>query len=108
VTTNGTWKLRLQHKATGSVAAIRMPQGGAVVTTSGVVTCTFTVAPSGPLDLAGTWVNGNPSTITVNNAPVPVQGSGPPPCLNGAGNGLVAFTYVVRDVSNAASGISVS
>lgn len=104
-TTSGSWTLSGQN-GSPITGYLTVPQNGAVVTTSNG--CTITIAPSGPVNVNGTWSNGGgktPSRLTISNAPVPVSVSGGFGCFGSSAS--FTATYDVTDVSNTSSVITV-
>jgi hypothetical protein len=70
VTTKGAWKLIDKGAAKG---AIEIPKEGAVITLNAPEKCKFTLAPTGPVTVEGTWHNGvnserEPSDLELNEA----------------------------------------
>lgn len=102
--TNGQWSISLQNPSTGTLT---IPKAGAVVTTSGLATCTVTAAPNGPAPVTGTWTNGNPSTVSFSNVSFPVKVTGGFGCPTSATSGTLTATYAVTDVSNPGTPITV-
>jgi hypothetical protein len=104
-TTSGSWSLSGQNGST-ITGYLTVPKAGAVVTTSNG--CTITIAPNGPVNVNGTWTNGNsrtPSRLTISNAPVPVSVSGGFGCFGSTAS--FSATYDVTDVSNTSAVITV-
>ncbi|MEU3844950.1 hypothetical protein AB0E88_33585 [Streptomyces sp. NPDC028635] len=106
VTTSGTWGIAVQNGAP-STATLTVPQGGLVVKTSGLATCTITSAPSGPAPIAGTWTNGAPSGLAFTNAVVPVTVTGTFGCPTSATTSTVNLAYAVADTTDPAQQITV-
>ncbi|MER7399431.1 hypothetical protein ABT381_28430 [Streptomyces sp. NPDC000151] len=107
VTTSGTWGVAMQNGAP-STAAMNIPQGGVVVKTSGLATCTVTAAPGGPATVNGTWTNGAPSTLTFSGASVPVTVTGGFGCPTSATTSTFGATYTVSDTTDPAAQITVT
>jgi hypothetical protein len=108
VATSGSWKVALQRRPSKVKATLTIPQGGAVITTSGLANCTGTVAPSGPTKVVGTWTNGSPSTITITNESVPVVITGGGLCPTDTTLGFLTVTYQVRDTDHPGTNITVA
>src|SRR5262249_17552760 len=108
VVSHGVWQLRLQKKASGANAVIKMPMGGLTGTTSGFANCTFTSAPDAPEFLQGTFVNGSPSQIVLDSVPIAANVTGASPCPSGNATGTVSVTFSVIDMTDSGSAITVS
>ncbi|MFF9814924.1 hypothetical protein [Streptomyces sp. NPDC014006] len=106
VTTSGTWGISVQNGAPSS-ATLTVPQGGLVVKTSGLATCTITSAPGGPAPIAGSWTNGAPSGLAFANAVVPVTVTGTFGCPTSATTSTVNLAYTVADTTDPAQQITV-
>lgn len=105
-TTSGNWSLSGQY-GSPITGYLTVPQNGAVVTTSNG--CTITIAPSGPVNVNGTWTNGGgktPSRLTISNAPVPISVSGGFGCFGSSAS--FTATYDVTDVSNTSAVVTVA
>jgi hypothetical protein len=106
---NGAWGVSLQHDPAGPTAALLVPKGGVVVKTSGIASCTVTVAPDGAASVPGTWTNGDGTTLpqlAVDQASVPVAVSGSFLCPSEATSTFTA-TYDVTDTTDPSRQISV-
>ncbi|WP_181139435.1 hypothetical protein [Streptomyces sp. Ru71] len=106
VTTSGTWGISVQNGSPVS-ATLTVPQGGMVVKTSGLATCTIVSAPNGPASIAGTWTNGAPSSLSVVNAVVPVSVTGTFGCPTSATTSTVNLAYTVADTTDPSQQITV-
>lgn len=67
--TNGNWGLDL---SCAGHATLHIPKAGAVTK---VASCTITVAPTAAVNIAATYANGSPGTLTIS-ATVPISHSG--------------------------------
>ncbi|MFF9167983.1 MULTISPECIES: hypothetical protein [unclassified Streptomyces] len=106
VTTSGTWGIAVQN-GSPSTATLTVPQGGLVVKTSGLATCTIVSAPGGPASIAGTWTNGAPSALAFANAVVPVTVTGTFGCPTSAATSTVNLAYTVADTTDPTQQITV-
>jgi hypothetical protein len=106
VTTSGTWGISVQN-GSPSTATLTVPQGGLVVKTSGLATCTIVSAPGGPASIAGTWTNGAPSALAFANAVVPVTVTGTFGCPTSATTSTVNLAYTVADTTDPTQQITV-
>jgi hypothetical protein len=108
----GGWKLLLQHKASGDVASIRIPKKGSIISLviqgSPNVFCLATVAPNGPVTVAGEWTNGSPAKFKVTDAQVPAEVQGDFPCPQGSVTGSISVTFNVINVSHPGTPIAVN
>ncbi|TDP32376.1 hypothetical protein DFR75_106167 [Nocardia ignorata] len=106
VTTSGSWAITGQNGSpiTGSLV---IPTGGAVIKTSGLATCTAVVAPTAPANVAGSWTNGSPSTVSLNNASAPIKVTGGFGCPTSSTTGTVTATYKVNNTTNPSVPITV-
>ncbi|WP_030303030.1 hypothetical protein [Streptomyces katrae] len=106
VTTSGSWSVSMQD-GSPITATMTVPVGGLVVQTSGLATCTVTAAPSAPANVAGTWTNGAPPSLTFTNASVPVTVTGGFGCPTGATSSVFNAVYKVTDTTDPAQQITV-
>ncbi|MFB7170473.1 hypothetical protein ACFCYM_06530 [Streptomyces sp. NPDC056254] len=106
VTTSGAWAVSMQDGAP-ITATMTVPTGGLVLKTTGLASCTVTAAPTAPASVAGTWVNGSPSTLTFTNASVPVKVTGGFGCPTSATASVFNAVYKVSDVTDPAQDITV-
>ncbi|UQX04111.1 hypothetical protein [Streptomyces sp. RerS4] len=107
VTTSGAWSVSMQD-GSPITATMTVPAGGLVVRTTGLANCTVTAAPSGPANVAGTWVNGAPSSLTFTNASVPVTVTGGFGCPTSATASVFNAVYKVSDTTDPAQQITVT
>ncbi|WP_095757454.1 hypothetical protein [Streptomyces xinghaiensis] len=107
ITTTGVWGVSMQHGDPSS-ATLTIPQGGFVLKTSGLASCTVTAAPDGAAPVAGTWTNGAPSQLDFTDAQVPVSATGGFGCPTSAETSAFNATYDVTDVTDPASQITVT
>ncbi|MEU9175362.1 hypothetical protein AB0C90_00555 [Streptomyces sp. NPDC048550] len=106
VTTSGSWSVSMQD-GSPITATMTVPVGGLVVQTSGLATCTVTAAPSAPANVAGTWTNGAPPSLTFANASVPVTVTGGFGCPTSATSSVFNAVYKVTDTTDPAQQITV-
>ncbi|MFE7182221.1 hypothetical protein [Streptomyces erythrochromogenes] len=106
VTTSGAWAVSMQDGAP-ITATMTVPTGGLVLKTTGLASCTVTAAPTAPANVAGTWVNGSPSSLTFTNASVPVKVTGGFGCPTSATASVFNAVYKVSDVTDPAQDITV-
>ncbi|CAM5641073.1 hypothetical protein SAVIM338S_06274 [Streptomyces avidinii] len=106
VTTSGAWSVSMQN-GSPITATMGVPTGGLVVHTTGLAVCTVTAAPSGPANVAGSWTNGAPSSLTFTNASVPVTVTGSFGCPTSATSSTFNAVYKVTDTTNPAQQITV-
>lgn len=106
VTTSGAWTVSMQN-GSPVTATMGVPTGGLVVHTTGLAVCTVTAAPSGPANVAGTWTNGAPPSLTFTNASVPVTVTGGFGCPTSATSSTFNAVYKVTDTTNPAQQITV-
>ncbi|MER6348670.1 hypothetical protein ACWC10_34100 [Streptomyces sp. NPDC001595] len=106
ITTSGTWGISVQN-GSPSTATLTVPQGGLVVKTTGLATCTIVSAPSGAAPIAGTWTNGAPSSLSFVNAVVPVTVTGTFGCPTSATTSTVNLAYTVADTTDPTQQITV-
>ncbi|MBT2383683.1 hypothetical protein [Streptomyces sp. ISL-11] len=107
VTTSGAWAVSMQY-GTPSTATLTVPSGGLVARTSGLASCTATAAPTAPAQIASTFTNGEPSTLTVTNASVPVKVVGGFGCPTAATSSVFNAVYDVTDATDPSSQITVT
>ena len=88
-------------------ATLTNPQGGLVVTTSGLASCTITAAPYGPATIVGEWTNGAPSSLSFANVTVPVTVTGTLGCPTSATTSTVNLAYTVSDTTDPSQQITV-
>src|SRR5262249_26476101 len=96
VVTSGTWKISVQHRPTSVKATMTIPQAGAVVTTTGIASCTATVAPSAKAKVIGSFTNGSPSTLSFNSVTLPVSVTGASPCPTSVTSAQLTVTYEIK------------
>ncbi|AQT75597.1 MULTISPECIES: hypothetical protein [Streptomyces] len=106
VTTSGAWAVSMQD-GSPITATMTVPTGGLVLKTTGLASCTVTAAPTAPASVAGTWVNGSPSSLTFTNASVPVKVTGGFGCPTSATASVFNAVYKVSDVTDPAQDITV-
>ncbi|OLZ62196.1 MULTISPECIES: hypothetical protein [Streptomyces] len=106
VTTSGAWAVSMQD-GSPITATMTVPIGGLVLKTTGLASCTVTAAPTAPASVAGTWVNGSPSSLTFTNASVPVKVTGGFGCPTSATASVFNAVYKVSDVTDPAQDITV-
>lgn len=109
--TNGDWTIALQYDPAGVTGTLTIPQGGQVITTTGLANCTVTVAPSGPVTIAGTWTPGTATTaptLSFNNVSVPISATGSIFCPTSATTGTFSASYDVSDTTNPSAQIAVT
>ncbi|MFE3580103.1 hypothetical protein [Streptomyces vinaceus] len=106
VTTSGSWSVSMQN-GSPITATMTVPVGGLVVHTTGLATCTVTAAPTAPANVAGTWVNGAPPSLTFTNASVPVTVTGGFGCPTSATSSVFNAVYKVTDTTDPAQQITV-
>ncbi|MFI8266370.1 MULTISPECIES: hypothetical protein [unclassified Streptomyces] len=106
VTTSGSWSVSMQN-GSPITATMTVPTGGLVVQTSGLATCTVTAAPTAPANVAGTWANGAPPSLTFTNASVPVTVTGGFGCPTSATASVFNAVYKVTDTTDPAQQITV-
>lgn len=106
VTTSGAWSVSMQN-GSPVTATMTVPTGGLVVQTTGLAVCTVTTAPLSPANVAGTWTNGAPPSLTFTNASVPVKVTGGFGCPTSATSSTFNAVYKVTDTTNPAQQISV-
>lgn len=109
-TTTGDWTLSLQYDPAGSTVTMGIPQGGVVTQTSGLASCTVTVAPDAATDVVGSWVPGdgtNPPQLVFNTS-VPISVSGGFGCPTSSTSADFAATYVTTDSTDGTQQITVA
>ncbi|MEU8840550.1 hypothetical protein AB0D97_15690 [Streptomyces roseus] len=106
VTTSGAWSVSMQN-GSPITATMTVPAGGLVVQTSGLATCTVTAAPTAPANVAGSWTNGAPPSLTFTNASVPVTVTGGFGCPTSATSSVFNAVYKVTDTTDPAQQITV-
>ncbi|MFD7081801.1 hypothetical protein ACFYXV_07090 [Streptomyces sp. NPDC002181] len=106
VTTSGSWSVSMQD-GSPITATMTVPTGGLVVQTSGLATCTVTAAPTAPANVAGTWANGAPPSLTFTNSSVPVTVTGGFGCPTSATSSVFNAVYKVSDTTDPAQQITV-
>jgi hypothetical protein len=109
-TTSGDWTLSLQYDPAGSTVTLGIPQGGVVTQTSGLASCTVTVAPDGPAAVSGTWVPGdgtNPPELVFSGAPVPISVTGGFGCPTSSTSADFSATYLTTDSTDSTQQITV-
>ncbi|MEV6579024.1 hypothetical protein AB0M92_12805 [Streptomyces sp. NPDC051582] len=106
VTTSGSWSVSMQN-GSPITATMTVPVGGLVVQTSGLATCTVTAAPTAPANVAGSWTNGAPPSLTFTNASVPVTVTGGFGCPTSATSSVFNAVYKVTDTTDPAQQITV-
>ncbi|MFF4849837.1 hypothetical protein [Streptomyces sp. NPDC001194] len=106
VTTSGAWSVSMQN-GSPITATMTVPTGGLVVQTSGLATCTVTAAPTAPANVAGSWANGAPPSLTFTNASVPVTVTGGFGCPTSATASVFNAVYKVTDTTDPAQQITV-
>lgn len=107
-TTSGAWSIAVQFLSPGSATGtLNIPQHGVVVQTSGLASCTVTVAPNGPTTVTGTLSPGNATTSPVTlptlafaNAAVPISVTGSVGCPTTATSGMFSATYDIADTTH--------
>jgi len=109
--TAGSWAIDLQFDAAGSIGTLTIPQGGVVTRTSGLAACTVTVAPTGPVQVQGTWVDGTATSsprlvFTAVTLPIAVTGGGL--CPTSATTATFSSSYDITDTTSSADQIAVS
>jgi hypothetical protein len=107
----GEWGLALQYESAGTTGTLTIPKGGVVVTISGAANCTVTVAPDGPITVAGTWTPGTdsaPPRLAFSKAKVPVQVAGDSICPASEKEADFSTTYEITDTTTPGSQITVS
>ncbi|MEV5316031.1 hypothetical protein, partial [Streptomyces sp. NPDC052610] len=106
VTTSGTWGISVQN-GSPATAALTVPQGGLVVKTTGLASCTIVSASNGPAAISGSWTNGAPSGLSLVNAVVPVTVTGTFGCPTSATSSTVNLAYTVTDTTDPSQQITV-
>ncbi|QIS11458.1 hypothetical protein [Nocardia arthritidis] len=106
VSTSGTWGVQVQYGST-ITGSLTIPQGGMVIQGSGLANCTTVVAPDGPVTLSGTFTNGNPPTVTIDNVSAPIRTTGDPICPTDATTGSVSGTLVLNNTTDPSQPITV-
>ncbi|MFD4243469.1 hypothetical protein ACFWP3_18015 [Streptomyces sp. NPDC058525] len=106
VTTSGAWTVSMQH-GSPITATMTVPVGGLVVKTTGLASCTVTTAPTAAANVAGTWTNGAPPSLTFTNATVPVKVTGGFGCPTSATTSTFNAVYLVTDTTDPAQQITV-
>jgi len=101
-TSSGAWSISLQFDPAGSTGTLTIPQGGVVTRTSGLASCTVTVAPNGPTQVQGTWV---PGTATASpklqiNGSVPIVVTGNGLCPTSATSATFVSSYDITDTTS--------
>ncbi|MCC3769730.1 hypothetical protein [Streptomyces sp. UNOC14_S4] len=108
VTTSGAWSVAMQNNGDTSTATLTIPNGGLVLTTTGLANCTVTAAPTAAADLNTGFTNGAPSLLTVTDGTVPVQVTGGFGCPTSATASVFNATYQITDVTDPSSNITVT
>lgn len=109
--TNGSWAIDLQYDPAGTTGTLTIPQGGVVVSISGLANCTVTVAPDGPTAVTGTWTPGTETSaprLTFADAIVPVSVSGGFFCPTSTTSATFTAGYDITDTTSATSQIAVT
>ncbi|MEU8777197.1 hypothetical protein [Streptomyces sp. NPDC048606] len=107
VTTSGAWSVSMQN-GSPITATMTVPTGGLVLQTTGLANCTVTAAPSGPANVAGTWTNGAPPSLTFVGATVPVTVTGGFGCPTSATSSTFNAVYKVSDTTDPTQQITVA
>jgi len=108
-TTSGDWTISLQYDPAGSTGTLTIPQGGLVAQISGLASCTITVAPDGPADVQGSWVEGTPPTLDFGGGvSVPITVTGGFGCPTAATAATFSAVYEVVDTTDPAQTITVA
>ncbi len=109
--TNGDWSIGLQYDPAGSTGTLTIPQGGVVITNSGLASCSTTVAPNGPVTLTGTLVPGTATSapqLVFSNISVPISVTGGAFCPTSSTTGTFSATYDVTDTTDPTAQIAVA
>ncbi|MFE4874961.1 hypothetical protein [Streptomyces sp. NPDC056682] len=104
---NGSWSISVQNGAP-IAAGLTMPEGGFVLKTSGLASCTITASPTGPTTAPGTWTNGAPSALVIADAPVAATVTGGFFCPTGDQSATFSATYNITDTTDSAQQITVT
>jgi hypothetical protein len=100
--TNGNWGIDLQYDPAGSTGTLTIPQGGVVVSISGIASCTVTVAPTGPTTVKGTWTPGTGTSapkLSFSGASVPVTVTGGFFCPTSVTQATFTASYDITDTT---------
>lgn len=109
--TNGSWGVALQYDPAGTTGTLTIPQGGVVVSISGIASCTVTVAPNGPTTVAGTWTPGTATSapkLSFSGVSVPVSVTGGAFCPTASTSATFTASYDITDTTTPASQIAVT
>ncbi len=108
-TTSGAWTISLQDDPAGSTGTLTIPQNGVVTKTSGLASCTVTVAPNGPAQVSGTWVAGTatakPKLVISGSLPIVVTGGGL--CPTSSTTASFSSSYDITDTTTATNQVDV-
>ncbi|WP_229711745.1 hypothetical protein [Streptomyces daqingensis] len=107
VETTGDWTVSMQNGAPAT-AGLTMPTAGFVLKTSGLAECTVTAAPTEAATATGTWANGSPSTLTFDEAAVPVKVEGGFGCPTSATSSAFSATYEITDTTDPGADVTVT
>ncbi|MFI5782312.1 hypothetical protein [Nocardia sp. NPDC051570] len=106
VTTSGTWGVSVQN-GSPIVGNLLAPAGGVTLQTSGALSCTAVLSPDSPATVAGTFTNGNPSTVTATDVTVPVKITGDAACPSPA-TATTSATFALNNTTDPSTPITVS
>jgi hypothetical protein len=108
---NGAWGISLQYDPAGTTGTLTIPQGGVVVSISGIASCTATVAPNGPITVSGAWTPGTATSapkLAFSSVAVPVTVTGGFFCPTSATSANFTASYDITDTTSATSQIAVT
>jgi hypothetical protein len=110
--TNGPWGVSIQYDPAGSTATLTIPQGGVVTQTSGLASCTVTVAPDAATSVTGPWVPGTSTSLPVIDlsagVSVPITVTGGSFCPTSATTATFSAQYAVADTTDSTQQITVA
>jgi hypothetical protein len=107
---NGTWSVALQYDPAGTKGTLTIPKAGAVLTVTGAANCTATIAPDGPITIAGTWTPGTDQgapQLSFSADTVPMEVTGDALCPTSEKSGTFAAAYEITDTTTPTSQIAV-
>ncbi|MFD9357925.1 hypothetical protein [Streptomyces sp. NPDC060031] len=104
------WLLQLQYSAAGATGRLSIPEGGFVLRTSGLLSCTATAAPGSAASLPAHWDAGTGAaapSLGLTTAPVPIKLEDGFFCPTSITSAAISATYAVRDTTAPSQRITV-
>ncbi|MFG2395370.1 hypothetical protein ACGFYF_41980 [Streptomyces lavendulae] len=103
---HGPWQVLLRH-GTPSTAQLSIPTNGFVLKTSGLLSCTATVAPGKAANVSGQWEAGAGPAVRIEGSQVPLKIEGPFLCPKSVTTASISARYEVHDTTDTTRTISV-